>query len=135
MVVQCVPCDARVRWLWVAALGAFLLSGAVLAILHYYGYQTCLLQSWCHLPCWTCGTTRALMALGSGKPWQALCLQPMMMTLLVAIGGLLVVNGWYIWTRNRVLKLVCTRVEKYWLSALALVAVLLNWLYLILQMK
>ena len=67
-----------------ALLGAVLLIGLLIAVLHLCGIRVCLFRRLTGLPCLTCGGTRALAALAVGDIAGAFRIQPLVSALLIA---------------------------------------------------
>lgn len=63
----------------------------VLALLHLNGVVVCPLKRFLGIPCLTCGTTRGVFALLRGDVLEALRMQPLMVPLVTALGGV----WWY----------------------------------------
>jgi hypothetical protein len=108
-------------WL-VLVIGAELLS-------HHYGVPIvlCLLKQFFGIPCPTCGSTRAGLAMLSGHPVRAWLWNPLMVTLGIAVAivlGVRLATGY-------TLKLNLTRREKCLLGAGFLLALAANWVYLL----
>ena len=58
-------------------LGALLLIGALISVLHLLGARICLFRRLTGLPCLTCGTSRAFAALLRGDLADAFSIQPL----------------------------------------------------------
>jgi hypothetical protein len=119
--------------LWAFALVAVWL--ALVGVIQWLGQRLAEAPIICHLrlftgiPCPTCGTTRAFLALLDGRPLDALLLNPLMVVLGIAVGvivGLRVIAG-----RQLVVHFSARQLP--WLWVFAVVIFLLNWAYVIAQ--
>jgi hypothetical protein len=87
----------------------------------------CPMKRFFGLPCPTCGSTRAGLAMLSGHPVRAWLWNPLMVTLGIAVAivlGVRLATGY-------TLKLNLTRREKCLLGAVFLLALAANWVYLL----
>lgn len=110
---------------------AFLLIAAILCFLYKRGISICLFHRLTGLPCLTCGSTRAAVALLSGDWLGAVLLQP-----LAVLGGLLVLiagifYSFSLFVAKRVPSVRLSAGERRVLIGLVVTLAVLNWLYLI----
>jgi hypothetical protein len=120
--------------LWaVAVVGVWLalVAGAVvLGRLAGRTVELCLFRRLTGLPCPTCGTTRGVLALLSGRPMQAWLHNPLVFTLLAAAAALLAFRV----LTGRSLRLGLNRKQRAVAWGLLAAAIAANWLYLIASM-
>jgi hypothetical protein len=119
------------RWVLAVVLVWLALLGLAVAVSHAHGTpaQLCWFKRATGLPCPTCGTTRALEALASGRLLDALAVNPLVMVLLSAMALVLAVR---VMTRRALTVRLSAPLRRgaLW-AALAIVA--LNWVYLIVR--
>ena len=118
-----------------ALLGAVLLIGLLIAVLHLCGIRVCLFRRLTGLPCLTCGGTRALAALAVGDIAGAFRIQPLVSALLIACAawgaaGTLLLAVW-----RRCLSVKMSAVGWFWLTAAGLALAVCNWVYVFLDMR
>ncbi|MCL2103677.1 MAG: DUF2752 domain-containing protein [Kiritimatiellaeota bacterium] len=112
-------------------LRTLLVCGLGVCVLHGLGVQVCLLKRLTGVPCFLCGSTRAALALLRGGVPDALRMQPLMtilMLLAVPLGGGYVVSALFL---RRVPSVRLTRLEVHVAIVLAVLLLLLNWLWLL----
>lgn len=118
--------DRQLGILW-GGVAVALVALSPLASLFAAAAPRCLFKAWTGLPCPTCGTTRAALALARFDFLQAFTRYPLpslAWTFFIA-GGL--VAGWLAW-RRRPLPALPRRLP-LWVKVAAVAAVLLNWAY------
>ena len=115
--------------LW-GGVAAALVALSPLATRLATGLPACPVRSWLDLPCLTCGTTRAALALARFDPAAALAWSPLAtVAWILLIGGGLAVGGMAVVDRP----LPAARVRPTRSLRLALALLLLaNWAYLVL---
>lgn len=114
-------------WRGIGAAGMTAIAGALVVLWAFpwaAGVLACPLKELTSIPCPTCGTTRALLALARGDVWSALRLQPLA-TAGVGLG--LLASAWLA-AGGR----LPGRAHSV-LRPLAVVAIVANWLYLFLD--
>jgi len=112
-------------------LGTLLACGLGLLVLHRLGVQVCLLKKMTGYPCPACGTMRATVALLRGDVSGALHLQPLMVSLMllaVPVGGGYAVSAVLF---RRVPRVHLTRAETRVAVVVAVLLLILNWIWLI----
>ncbi len=107
--------------------------GGLIALCHGLRAPVCVFHRLTGLPCLTCGSTRAFADLLRGDLAGALRLQP----LAVVGGGALVaaatVYAWYFLVRRRVPHVRLGGMERRLVWVALVAALVLNWVYLILN--
>lgn len=109
--------------LWLALLGVLQWLSRSLAeapiLCHFFALT--------HIPCPTCGTTRAFLALLDARPLDALALNPLMVVLGVAA---VLILGWRL-VSGRQLVITLAQPEKPLAGLLAAAVFMANWAYVI----
>ena len=112
-------------------MGAVLLIGLTVAVLHRCGVRLCLFHRLTGLPCLTCGSTRAAAALASGDVAGAFARQPLAVAVAACLVAASALYSAFLVLGRRVVAVRLEPVERR-LACLAIVALaLLNWLYLV----
>jgi hypothetical protein len=105
--------------------------GVTIAILHLFGIMLCPLKHFTGIPCFTCGSTRALFALAHGELKAAFLLQPLIVSLVLILAPIAIGSLYVAGVRRRLPCLSFTSAEKMILFITILSLTLLNWCYLI----
>lgn len=95
------------------------------------GITLCPLRRYTGIPCFTCGSTRAILALVSGDITTAFLTQPLVISLVCMLAPILLFNICIALLKKRMLLLSLSRTEKTVLFVSLTVATLINWLYLL----
>lgn len=90
----------------------------------------CVFRSLTGLPCPSCGSTRAALALASGELLDALCLQPLFVV-VCSVGAMFVVHALLATVTGNKLKIELAAAEWLALRGAMVVLVALNWSYLV----
>jgi len=112
-------------------MGSLLGIGGIIGVLHLCGVMLCPWKKYTGIPCFTCGSTRAVFEFFHGNITNAFLLQPLVISLLLILTPL---GGIYLYTgtvQKRLPLLSLTPNEKtiFFISILSLT--LLNWIYLV----
>src|SRR5690606_1481945 len=117
--------------LWAFALIA--IWGSLVGFIQWFGQQLpeapviCHLRLFTGIPCPTCGSTRALMAILDGRPLDAFLFNPLMFVLGLATALILGVR--LIWGKQLLLQLSAPQKNGAWV--VAVVVFFFNWGYVI----
>ena len=111
-------------------VGSILAMGGTIVVLHLCGIMLCPLKRFMGLPCFTCGSTRALFALAHGELKNAFLLQPLIVSLVLILAPIAVGCLYVAWTQKRLPCLLLSSAEKIILFIAILSLTLLNWVYL-----
>ncbi len=95
------------------------------------GVTLCPLRRYTGIPCFTCGSTRAILALVTGDITTAFLTQPLVISLICMLAPILLFNICAALLKKRMLLLSLSRTEKTVLFVSLTVATLINWLYLL----
>lgn len=112
-------------------LGALLLTGALISVLHLSGARICLFRRLTGLPCLTCGTSRAFAALLRGDLTGAFAIQPLAVSAAAAVCAAALIQTWCMWRRKTVLTLRFDRRERLALVIVAVLLLIANWAWLV----
>jgi len=116
---------------WAVALvtlWAFLeTADTILAIRHEVTTSLCWFKAATGKPCPTCGMTRGLLYLGDGRLGAAFSMNPLLFTVLGAGGLLLAIRL----ASGRTLRLTLSRRGRWAAGVTVLIALALNWAYLV----
>lgn len=112
-------------------VGSILGIGGTIVVLHLCGIMLCPLKRFTGIPCFTCGSTRALFALAHGELKNAFLLQPLIVSLMLILAPIAVGYLYAAWTQKRLPCLLLSSAEKLILFIAILSFTLLNWAYLI----
>ena len=112
-------------------VGSLAAMGGTIAILHLCGIMLCPLMHFTGIPCFTCGSTRALFALAHGELKTAFLLQPLIISLVLILAPIAIGSLYVAGVRRRLPCLSFTSAEKMILFITILSLTLLNWCYLI----
>ncbi len=118
---------------WLEGLGAVLLIGALIAVLHLCGARICLFHRLTGLPCLTCGTSRAFALLMSGHIADAFVTQPLAVLAATAVFSCVLIQACFIWCGRIVLSVHFERRERIALGAVTILLVIANWIWLIVR--
>lgn len=97
------------------------------------GFNVCLIKSTTGVPCPSCGSTRALMALGQGKLREAILINPLALllaTMMITIPVWIIYdllnnkNSFYLFYSKAELFL-----RKKWMATTAICLIFLNWIW------
>jgi len=91
----------------------------------------CPLRRYTGIPCFTCGSTRAILALVSGDFKTAFLTQPLIVSLVCFAAPVIVFNVFAAVTQKRIILMSLVRKEKIGLAIILFAATLANWLYLL----
>jgi hypothetical protein len=109
----------------VAAVAAHLLSA------DQWGVTLCFFKAVTGKPCFTCGTTRALAALGRADPGAALRAQPLVTAAALAVLTWAVIDLALLVRGHRLTVSVTTRGSGAATAGVTIALLVLNWIYLI----
>ena len=112
-------------------LGALLLIGALISVLHLFGARICLFRRLTGLPCLTCGTSRAFAALLRGDLADAFSIQPLAVSCAVALCVAALIQSWFVLRDRTVLVLRVGRRERVALAVAAVLLLIANWAWLV----
>jgi hypothetical protein len=91
----------------------------------------CPLRRYTGIPCFTCGSTRAFLALVSGDITTAFLTQPLVISIVCLLAPIALFSLGTALLQKRLVMVSLSRVEKIILLFILIVATLLNWLYLL----
>jgi hypothetical protein len=91
----------------------------------------CPLRKYTGIPCFTCGSTRAVLALISGDLKTAFLTQPLIISLLCCIAPIALFNLCTALLHKRLFMVSLSRMEKVFFCLVLVAATLLNWIYLL----
>ena len=112
-------------------IGALCLIGGLILFCQLCGITLCPLRKYTGIPCFTCGSTRAVLALLSGELKTAFLAQPLVISLLCYIAPVALFNLCTALLHKRLFMVSLSRTEKVILCLVLVTATLLNWLYLL----
>jgi len=95
------------------------------------GITLCPLRRYTGIPCFTCGSTRAILALVSGDIRTAFLTQPLVISILCLLAPIALFSLSTALLQKRLFVVSFSRVEKAILLFFLSAATLLNWLYLL----
>ena len=95
------------------------------------GIALCPLRRYTGIPCFTCGSTRAILALISGDITIAFMTQPLVISLVCILAPIALFSLSTALLQKRLFMVSFSRVEKVILLFFLSAATLLNWLYLL----
>ena len=96
-----------------------------------FGVMLCPLRRYTGIPCFTCGSTRAILALISGDIKTAFLMQPLVISLVCILAPIALFSLSTALLQKRLFMVSFSRVEKVILLFFLSAATLLNWLYLL----
>jgi hypothetical protein len=96
-----------------------------------FGITLCPLRRYTGIPCFTCGSTRAILALLSGEIKTAFVTQPLVISLVCILAPIALFSLCAALLQKRLFVVSLSRVEKVILVSFLSAATLLNWLYLL----
>lgn len=96
-----------------------------------FGIMLCPLRKYTGIPCFTCGSTRAILSLVSGDITTAFLTQPLIIFLVCILAPIIFFNICAALLQKRMLLLSLSRTEKTVLFFILTAATLLNWVYLL----
>ena len=91
----------------------------------------CPLRRYTGIPCFTCGSTRAVLALISGDLQTAFLTQPLIISLLCCMAPIALFSLCTALLQKRLFLVSLSRTEKRVLFSVLTAATLLNWIYLL----
>jgi hypothetical protein len=112
-------------------VGSLLLIGGIIGLFHLCGVMLCPLKKYTGIPCFTCGSTRAVFELFHGNVTTAFRLQPLVISLHFIIAPLAAVYLYTATLQKRLPLLSLTQTEKTIFFIVILSLTLLNWAYLV----
>ena len=112
-------------------IGPLCLIGGLIFLCQVFGIMLCPLRKYTGIPCFTCGSTRAVLALLSGEPQTAFLTQPLVISLLCCVAPIALFSLCTALLHKRIFMVSFSRTEKVLLFLFFAVATLLNWLYLL----
>ncbi|MDD4101324.1 MAG: DUF2752 domain-containing protein [Kiritimatiellae bacterium] len=118
---------------WLEGLGAVLLIGALVSILHFCGARICLFHRLTGLPCLTCGTSRACALLLRGDLAGGFVMQPLFVVAFLMLFAGVLAQTWLMLFRHEVLKIMLERRERLVLSTALIILAAANWAWLIVR--
>ena len=132
--IKCRKASKQQQVAWLVLLASLLVVGGILAILHLNGVQMCLMQRYTSYPCFMCGSSRAAFLLIRGSFLEAFALQPLASLAMLAGGGGAAVYTFLLCLRGKIITLNLSRTEKRIYPPLVLFILVLNWIYLLLNL-
>lgn len=105
--------------------------GGCILLCQLFGVMLCPLRRYTGIPCFTCGSTRAVLALVSGDFKTAFLTQPLIVSLACFIAPVIFFNLFVAVTQKRVILISLARQEKIGLAIILIATTLANWLYLL----
>ena len=112
-------------------IGSLCLIGSLIFLCQLCGIMLCPLRRYTGIPCFTCGSTRAILALVSGDFKTAFLTQPLIVSLVCFAAPVIVFNVFAAVTQKRIILMSLVRKEKIGLAIILFAATLANWLYLL----
>jgi hypothetical protein len=91
----------------------------------------CPLRQYTGIPCFTCGSTRAVLALASGDLKTAFLTQPLISSLLCCIAPIALFSLCGALLQKRIFLVSLSHTEKVILGLVLTAVTLLNWVYLL----
>lgn len=107
------------------------LAVALILLCQFYGITLCPLRKYTGIPCFTCGSTRALLALAAGDFKTAFLTQPLVVSFFCLVSPLLAFTVGSAVVQKRIILVSLSRTEKIVLLSILTALTLLNWLYLL----
>ena len=112
-------------------IGPLCLIGGLIFLCQVFGIMLCPLRKYTGIPCFTCGSTRAVLALISGDLKTAFLTQPLIISLLCCIAPIALFNLCTALLHKRLFMVSLSRMEKVFFCLVLGTATLLNWIYLL----
>jgi hypothetical protein len=112
-------------------VGSLLLTGGIIGVLHLCGVMLCPLKKYTGIPCFTCGSTRAVFALFHGEFKTAFLSQPLVISLILLLTPLAALYLYTGFVQRRLPLLSLTMHEKRILFIFIFLLILLNWSYIL----
>lgn len=112
-------------------IGSLCLIGSFILLCQHCGITLCPLRRYTGIPCFTCGSTRAIVSLISGDLKTAFLTQPLIVSLVCLLAPILFLNIGAALLQKRIILISFSFTEKIFLCLLLVTATLLNWLYLL----
>jgi len=112
-------------------MGSLLVIGGIIGVLHLCGVMLCPLKRYTGIPCFTCGSTRAVFALLHGEFKTAFLVQPLVSSLVLLLTPVAGIHLYTATVQKRILLFSFTPTEKTFFFLVILSLTLLNWTYLV----
>lgn len=112
-------------------MGSISLIGGLILLCQACGIMLCPLRRYTGIPCFTCGSTRAVLALISGDLQTAFLTQPLIISLLCCMAPIALFSLCTALLQKRLFLVSLSRTEKRVLFSVLTAATLLNWIYLL----
>lgn len=111
--------------------GSLCLIGSIILLCQFCGIMLCPLRRYTGIPCFTCGSTRAILAFLSGDFRTAFLTQPLIVSLFCLMAPVALFSLFTALFQKRIFLITFSRMEQTLLFCVLIVAALLNWLYLL----
>ena len=112
-------------------MGSLCLIGGLILLCQLSGIMLCPLHRYTGIPCFTCGSTRAVIALVYGDFRTAFLTQPLVISLLFCIMPIGITSLYTALWQRRLFMVSLSRAEKIIICLVLAVATLINWIYLL----
>lgn len=115
----------------ILALGSLCIIGGCIMLCQLFGVMLCPLRRYTGIPCFTCGSTRAILALASGDLKAAFLTQPLIVSLLCCIAPVAMFSFYTALLQKRLFMVSFSLTEKVILGLVLTAVILLNWIYIL----